>query len=199
MKLSLKTTLFPLALAASPVHAFAHTGIGDTSGFLHGFAHPASGIDHVLAMLAVGLFATALGGRALWLVPAAFVAMLAAGALLGIAGADVPFVETGIAASVIVLGLVVALPVSLPLASAVALTGFFAVFHGFAHGAEMPADAPGLGYGLGFMVATALLHAAGVGIGLGIARFGGAKSRLALRASGSVMALAGAGILAGYL
>src|SRR6188472_3160872 len=94
--------------------AEAHTGIGSTMGFTHGFGHPFSGLDHVLAMVAVGLFAANLGGRALWLVPLSFVAMMAVGGALGISGADMPFVEIGIAASVIVLGLAVAMQWNLP-------------------------------------------------------------------------------------
>jgi urease accessory protein len=110
----------------------------------------------------------------------------------------VPFVEFGIAGSVIVLGLAIALQWSLPTLAAVALAGFFAIFHGYAHGAEMPANASGLGYGLGFMLATALLHGAGIGFGLGIGTIGAGKSRVVLRAGGGVMAFAGVGILAGY-
>lgn len=198
MKAHLKMSLLGLTLAAIPGAAFAHTGIGDPGGLAHGFAHPIGGVDHVLAMVAVGMFAAALGGRALWLVPSTFVLVMAAGGALGIAGIGVPFVEFGIAASVIVLGLAVALQVSVPVIAAMAIVGFFAVFHGHAHGAEMPADASGFNYALGFMLATALLHVAGIGIGLGIGRMGAGKSRIALRAGGGIMAFAGAGILAGY-
>jgi urease accessory protein len=149
-------------------------------------------------MIAVGIFAACLGGRSIWLVPTAFVLMMAAGGALGIMGADVPFVEGGIAASVIVLGLAVALQWHAPTVAAMALVGFFAIFHGYAHGAEMPTDVSGLDYAIGFMMATALLHMLGIGIGLGIGRIG-ARSPIALQAAGGAMALGGVAILTGYL
>ena len=156
------------------------------------------GLDHVLAMVAVGLFASMLGGRALWLVPAAFVAMMGVGGLAGISGVELPFVEIGIAASVIVLGAAVALRVKAPTAIAMGLVSFFAIFHGFAHGAEMPADASGLNYAVGFMLTTALLHAAGIAAGLASTQFA-SRSDLLVRAGGSAMALAGVGILTGLI
>jgi urease accessory protein len=195
MKIALRTGLVILAAVMMPGVAHAHVGVGDTPGFMHGFAHPIGGIDHVLAMIAVGMFAAYLGGRALWLVPATFVLAMAAGGALGIAGMPVPFVELGIAASVIVLGLAIALQWSVPTTAATALVGFFAIFHGHAHGVEMPADASGLAYALGFMLATAILHV----VGLGIALAGHRASRIALQAGGGAMALAGAAILTGYL
>ena len=188
-----------LALSAVPSVALAHTGVGDTHGFMHGFSHPIGGLDHVLAMVAVGMFAAYVGGRALWLVPATFVLMMAVGGALGIAGAPVPFVELGIVASVIVLGLAVALQWHVPTAAAAALVGFFAIFHGHAHGAEIPAGVSGLEYALGFMFATAVLHAIGVGIGFGFSQVGARISRAALQAGGGAMALAGVAILTGYL
>lgn len=194
-----RTALLAMILASVPASAFAHTGLGDAHGFMHGFAHPLGGLDHILAMVAVGMFAASLGGWALWLVPAAFVLAMAMGGILGIYGIAVPFVETGIAASVIVLGLAVAVQLSVAVAAAMALAGFFAIFHGYAHGAEMPVDASGLTYGLGFLLATALLHAAGISIGLGIASVGARTSRIAIRVSGGAMAVAGLGLLAGYL
>lgn len=199
MRLTLKSALLAVAMTAAPATAFAHIGIGDTHGIMHGFSHPISGIDHILAMVAVGMFAAYRGGRALWLVPATFVLMMAAGGALGVAGVPVPFVETGIAASVIVLGLAVAFQWSAPIAAAMGLVGFFAIFHGHAHGAEMPADASGVQYALGFMIATALLHIVGIAVGFGIGRVGSRGSQLALRTSGTIMALAGVGMLAGYL
>jgi urease accessory protein len=198
MKSTFKTALLAFAVAGIPATALAHVGIGDTHGFPHGFAHPVGGLDHILAMIAVGIFAACLGGRSIWLVPTAFVLMMAAGGALGIMGADVPFVEGGIAASVIVLGLAVALQWNVPTVAAMALAGFFAIFHGYAHGAEMPADVSGLGYAIGFMTATALLHILGIGIGLGIGRIG-ARSPIALQAAGGAMALGGVAILTGYL
>jgi len=199
MKTGVKIGLVVMAAFLVPGMAYAHVGVGDTHGLVHGFDHPIGGLDHVLAMVAVGMFAAYLGGRALWLVPSAFVLMMAVGGAFGIAGAPVPFVEIGIAASVIVLGLAVALQWNLPTAAAMALVGFFAIFHGHAHGAEMPADAAGLSYALGFMLATAILHLVGIGTGLAFGRIGATTSRVALQAGGGAMALAGAAILTGYL
>src|SRR5262245_25694561 len=154
------------ALVFLSTAAEAHTGIGISSGFQHGFGHPFSGLDHILAMVAAGLYAAFLGGRALYLVPAAFVAMMAVGGCLGIGGINLPFVEAGIGLSVLVLGAAVALRIGLPTLAAVTLVGSFAVFHGHAHGAEMPVDASGLSYALGFMLATGVLHVIGIGFGL---------------------------------
>jgi urease accessory protein len=184
-------------LAASSGAAFAHPGHGGAAGFSHGFLHPLGGLDHVLAMVAVGLFAAHLGGRALWAVPAAFVAAMALGGTLGMAGVALPFVETGIAVSVIVLGLVVALRVSVPTLAATGLVGFFAVFHGYAHGAEMPADASGASYAAGFLAATALLHGAGIALGIAVARLGELAGRRTVQLAGGAMAAAGVAILVG--
>lgn len=185
--------------ALSVSAAEAHTGAGSTAGFSHGFAHPFSGLDHVLAMVAVGLFAAHLGGRALWLVPCSFIAMMAVGGALGASGVGLPLAEVGIAMSVIVLGGLVAFQASPPTVVAMALVGFFALFHGHSHGAEMPVDASGLSYAGGFMVATAVLHSVGVMLGL---RWGGLSSGVSRRVAqlgGGAMALAGIGILGGYL
>lgn len=192
----------PALLAAAllfPGLAHAHTGIGDAHGFMHGFEHPIGGLDHVLAMVAVGLLAAVLGGRALWAVPAAFVLTMAVGGLVGMSGFELPFVEIGIALSVVALGLAVAFRVHLPTLAAMALVGFFAIFHGFAHGAEAPADASGLGYAAGFLLATALLHGAGLALGLGLGKGGERGGGLVLRAGGGAMALAGVAILAGVI
>jgi urease accessory protein len=178
-----------------PTAAFAHPGGGDAHNFVHGFAHPFGGLDHVLAMITVGLFAYQLGGRALWLVPASFVLAMTAGGALGLAGIPVPFVEVGIAASVLVLGAIVAFGVKAPVAVAMALVAAFAVFHGHAHGAEMPAGGSIAAYAAGFVLATALLHAAGVTLGLLIGRFSEAYGRLGFRLSGGLVALAGGAIL----
>lgn len=187
------------ALLVAATAAHAHPMVGNAAGFAPGFAHPLSGLDHVLVMVAVGLFATRLGGRALWLVPLSFIAMMVLGGVLGMAGVGLPFVEIGIGLSVVVIGLAVAFGFHLPTAVAMALVGLFAVFHGHAHGAEMPETASGLAYGAGFVLATALLHALGIGTGLGLGRTGAAVGPRALRTAGSAMALAGAAILAGYL
>ena len=156
-----------LAIAAMATTAEAHVGApGHVHGFLNGFLHPLTGIDHILAMVAVGAFAVVLGGRALWVLPLTFMTVMLAGGILGMTGFALPAVETGIAASVLVLGTVVALQWKAPLRVATALVGFFAVFHGFAHGAEMPVDASGSSFGAGFLVATALLHAIGMALAL---------------------------------
>ena len=183
------------ALTLVPTAAFAHPGLGDAHGFLQGFAHPLGGLDHILAMVTVGIFAWQLGGRALWLVPASFVLAMAIGGALGMLGVAVPFVELGIAVSVIVLGAVVALGVKTPLAIAMGLVGVFAVFHGHAHGTEMPLDAAGGAFGAGFVLATALLHVAGIALGVAIGRIGDAYGRAAYRLGGFLIALGGVGLL----
>jgi urease accessory protein len=179
--------------------AHAHVGVGDSHGFGHGFWHPLSGIDHILAMVAVGLFAAHLGGRALWLVPLSFVAMMIVGGGIGMSGTALPFVELGIGTSVVVLGVAVATRLDIATALAMALVGFFAIFHGHAHGAEMPEAVSGLEYGAGFIVATAALHATGVFLGLLMGRTSEIYSRCVLQAAGSAMAVAGVAILVGYL
>ena len=146
--------------------ALAHTGHAEGGGFAHGFLHPLAGIDHLLAMVAVGVWAARQGGRAVLALPAAFVVMLAGGAALGMAGVTLPGVEAAIAASVAVLGLLALVNRRVPVAAAMALVGAFAVFHGHAHGAEMPEGAESLRYGLGFVAATALLHTAGIATAL---------------------------------
>jgi len=165
-----------LAVLLLPAAAWAHPGIpGHTHGFVNGLAHPLTGLDHLCAMVAVGLWAAQRGGRALWLMPLAFVSVMAAGGVLGMAAVPMPFVEPAILASVLVLGLLVAASVRLPLAAGAALVGWFALFHGYAHGAEMPRSASGLAYGLGFVAATAGLHFLGIGLGLLAQRLGSAR------------------------
>ena len=184
-----------ILLATSPVQA--HVGVGDTHGFVHGFAHPIGGIDHILAMIAAGLFAAHLGGRALYLVPLSFVTMMGVGGVLGMIGVPLPFVETGIGLSVVVFGIAVACSLDLPAVAAMALVGFFAIFHGHAHGAEMPESVSGLAYGAGFVAATAALHALGIGIGLAIGASGNRYGTRIMRTAGGAMALIGVAILAG--
>ena len=192
--------LLALAIVAlTPTLAFAHTGAADHAGLVHGLMHPAGGIDHVLAMVAVGVFAFVLGGRALWLVPLSFVGMMVAGFTLGIAQVGVPFVELGIALSSVVIGAAAAMGRSMPVALALGLVGVFAVFHGHAHGAEMPGASSGLAYALGFLVATALLHLAGIVAALGVARIVGRYGKMAAQIAGGVFALGGMGVLAGWL
>lgn len=179
--------------------ASAHTGVGDASGIVHGMMHPVSGLDHVLAMVTVGLFAAHLGGRALWLVPASFVAMMSVGGALGFYEITVPFIETGIACSVVVLGAVVALQTSLPLTAAMGLVGIFAIFHGHAHGTEMPINLSALGYGAGFLMTTALLHVAGIGLGLALGRLSRGEALRISQVAGTGIALAGVGLLLGAI
>jgi urease accessory protein len=183
----------------TPSLAFAHTGHGDAAGFVHGLGHPLGGLDHMLAMLAVGVFAFVLGGRALWLVPLSFVAMMLVGFALGVAQLHLPFVELGIALSSIVIGGAAALNRPMPVAAAMTLVGVFAVFHGHAHGAEMPGSAGGLSYAAGFVLATTLLHIAGIVASLGAARLIGQHAKLATRCAAGLFALGGTGVLAGWL
>lgn len=192
-----RLALLSLALTSLPTAAFAHTGVGATNGFAHGFMHPMGGLDHVLAMVAVGLLAARLGGRALWLVPSSFVTMMILGGIAGASGFGLPLVELGISGSVLVLGFVIALGRGLPIALAMALVGFFGIFHGHAHGTEMPVDAQSFPYGAGFVLATMLLHAAGLALGMGADRLAGSWSAKASRVAGATMAAAGAGIMAG--
>jgi urease accessory protein len=182
-------------IAFAPVAASAHVGAGDAHGFVHGFSHPLGGIDHILVMVAVGLFAAHLGGRALWLVPLTFVSVMALAGTAGMAGVNFPFVEIGIGMSVVVLGLAVALQLSVPTLVAMGLVGFFAIFHGHAHGAEIPQGVSGLFYGVGFISATAVLHVMGVGLGLAIGKTGQAYSGRIVQVGGGVIAIAGAAIL----
>ena len=186
-----------VATIALPTIASAHPGHDGTSGFIHGFLHPLGGLDHILAMVAVGLFAARLGGRALWLVPASFVITMAAAGIAGMAGLALPYVEAGIALSILVLGAAIALETTMPVAAAMGLVAFFAVFHGHAHGAEMPETMSGLAYGAGFVAATAALHALGIGLGLVIGRSSEMFGRRVLQVGGSVAALAGAALSGG--
>lgn len=180
--------------AAGP--AFAHTGIGTTHGFAAGFVHPVGGVDHALAMVAVGWLASRLGGWALPLVPAAFLGVMAFGGALALGGIGLPFVEIGIGLSVVAFGAALAWPRDLPAAGIALLVGGFAIFHGHAHGAEMPADASGLAYGAGFLLATALLHALGIAIGIATARVAAGR-RFAPATAGAGCALAGIALLLG--
>lgn len=188
-----------LALCLVPTAAFAHVGVGSTSGFVHGFIHPLSGLDHQLAMTLIGIFAYQLGGRALWFVPLTFVIVMALGSFLSVMGVPVPFVEVGIALSVIVLGAIVAFGVKAPVAVAMGVVGLFAIFHGHAHGSEMPLDASGFEYGIGFMMATALLHAVGIGIGVLIGISSKTLGNNVYRVAGGLASVAGVALLLGYL
>jgi urease accessory protein len=175
--------------------AFAHSGAGAVGGFLGGFFHPLFGPDHIVAMVAVGLWGAFLGAPAIWLLPIVFPMVMAAGGVLGILGVSIPWVETGIALSAIVLGLMVALAARPPLIVAAMLVGVFAIFHGHAHGTELPAAADAVAFSFGFVMATGLLHLAGIAFGL-LARW--PAGRVAVRAAGGVIALSGFAFLGGF-
>ena len=147
-----------------PIIATAHTGVGDATGFAHGFSHPISGLDHILAMVAVGLWASQLGGRATWMIPGAFVTVMLFGGILGLSGIPLPYVEEGILVSVVVLGILIASAFTFPVAISGIIVAFFSLFHGYAHGIEMPSAVGAISYSFGFALATALLHAAGISI-----------------------------------
>jgi len=177
-----------VALVLTPAAALAHEETGQAAGFLAGLAHPVSGMDHVLAMIAVGLWGAVLGPPAIWVLPVAFPMVMALGGLMGLLGIPVPGVEIGIAISAVVLGAMVLAEVRPPIWLAALIVAFFAVFHGHAHGRELPEGTSALLYSFGFVVATGLLHA--VGILLGVAHRWPA-GRKALRAAGAGVALAG--------
>jgi urease accessory protein len=193
------TTLALVALCSTTAPAFAHVGLGQVETFSTGFFHPLSGIDHVLAMVAVGLYAARLGGSALWRVPLAFVGTMIVGGILGYTGVPLPLVETGIGLSVMVMGLAITLGVKLPTVAAMALVGLFALFHGHAHGSEGAELAQLLPYAIGFVIATALLHMAGIALGLGLDQLGKQPSEYLRRAAGVTGVLAGLCLLSGWL
>ena len=175
--------------AVTTAPALAHLDPAEHGSFLAGVTHPLSGADHMLAMIAVGLWAAQIGGKARWAVPAAFVSLMALGFLLALAGIPLPFVEPGILASVIGLGLLVALAVRVPTVIGAAVVGVFALFHGHAHGGEL-GTATALSFGLGFVAATALLHAAGVGLGVLV----GGRNSVVARILGGLTLLGGAAL-----
>jgi len=180
------------AIVFWPAMAFAHTGDGHAGGFLSGLHHPISGLDHVLAMVSVGLWGAQLRAPAVWLLPVTFPIVMAFGGMLGLMGVPLPGVEIGIAVSALILGVAVLTEWRPPLWVAAIIVGIFAIFHGHAHGTELPAGTSGLLYSMGFVVATGLLHAVGIGIGT-IHRW--TWGRVALRVAGCVVAMAGAGFL----
>jgi urease accessory protein len=180
-----------LLLLTAP--AFAHLDPADNGSFLAGFSHPLFGLDHILVMVAVGLWAALIGGRALIVVPAAFVGTMMAGYLLSLTGLEPPFVEPIILASVVALGLLVAAAIRLPVAAGAVLVGLFALFHGFAHGGELGV-ASALPFGIGFAIATGLLHATGIGLGLLLGSgmgIGEIFGKIVTRVLGAIAALTG--------
>ena len=172
----------------APASAFAHIQNGAAAGFLTGFVHPISGLDHVLAMVAVGLWGAQLGAPAIWVLPVAFPLVMAMGGMLGLIGVPVPGIEYGIAASAILLGAAVLFEVGASLVVTALLVGIFAIFHGHAHGTELPPGQNALLYSMGFVIATGCLHALGIGIGAVHRWTWGQKL---LRAAGAVVAVGG--------
>jgi urease accessory protein len=182
------SSLLLLAWLAAPASLLAHQRGGEARGFLSGLSHPVSGADHIVAMIAVGLWGAQLGPPAVWLLPVTFPMVMAFGGTLGLLGVKIPGIEIGIALSAIGLGAAVLFEARPKLGIAAVLVGFFAIFHGHAHGTELPPGANGILYSIGFVIATGLLHATGIGIGL-IHRWPAGKA--ALRVAGAGIALAG--------
>ena len=179
-------TRWSLALAVMAFSGMAQAHPGHVGGYLAGIAHPFTGLDHLLAMLAVGVWAAQLGGRAKWLVPASFIACMAVAASVGLSGIALPMVESGIATSVLLLGLLIAFSIKLPIALSASIVGLFAVFHGYAHGAEMPQLSTPWVYGIGFMLSTAALHGLGLLLGSSLR-----KKAAGLRAIGILIIASG--------
>ncbi len=180
--------LVVLAVVATPSNAWAHIQTGEAGGFVSGFHHPISGWDHVVAMVAVGLWGAQLGAPAMWLLPVAFPMVMAFGGMMGLLGIPLPGVEIGIALSAVVLGLMVLGEKRPPVWIAALIVGIFAIFHGHAHGTELPPGESGLLYSAGFVIATGCLHAVGITIGL-IYRW--TTGRVVIRLAGATVAMAG--------
>lgn len=176
-----------------PVSASAHTLLGGGFGLQAGISHPFSGLDHMLAMVAVGIWAVQTGGRSVWMVPLSFVTVMLLGGLMAYMGVHLPFVEQGIGISVIFLGLLILSAVTLTPALGSALVGVFALFHGYAHGAELPHLSVAMSYTAGFVFATALLHGAGLVAGHWLKQ---GRAQVALRYLGGAIALGGAYLFA---
>lgn len=186
-----------LLLVAASLPAHAHLDPAEHGSFMAGVSHPLLGPDHILAMVAVGLWAALLGGRALLLIPGAFVGTMLAGFALALAGMGLPFVEPVIAASVIVIGLLALVALQVPTVIGMIMVGVFALFHGYAHGGEL-GEAGALGFCAGFALSTALLHAIGVGAGFGLGRIsGGPAGRWMTRIAGGLTAISGLWLVVG--
>ena len=183
-------------LIAFATSASAHESTGLAGGFISGFLHPIFGWDHVAAMVAVGLWGAFLGNPAIWILPIVFPLVMAFGGALGVIGVPVPAVETGIAASAVVLGAMVAFAVRPPIWVAAVIVAAFAIFHGHAHGTELPNAASPLTYSIGFVLSTGLLHLSGIAFGL-LVRWPAGK--IAVQAGGGLIALAGVGFLTGIV
>ncbi len=193
---SAKQLFITALLALFAGSASAHDGGGIVGGFASGFMHPILGWDHVVAMVAVGLWGAFLGNPAIWILPVVFPLVMAFGGALGVMDVPIPAVETGIAASAVVLGAMVAFAARPPIWIAAVIVGAFAIFHGHAHGTELPDAANPLAYSIGFVLATGLLHLGGVAFGL-LVRWPAGK--IAVQAGGGAIALAGVGFLTGIV
>ena len=183
-----------LVLITLPGLVFAHAPEGVGGSFLTGFLHPIMGFDHLVAMVAVGLWGAFLGDRALWILPIVFPTIMAVGAAIGIMGLEIPLVEFVIALSGVVLGALIALRFRAPLAIAMVLVGIFAIFHGYAHGLEMPEQISAMTYGAGFVIGTGLLHLAGIGLGFATRL---PRGELLVRGCGGVISVVGLTYLVG--
>ena len=188
--------LLGILLLAFIEPAWAHQDAGTVGGFMSGFTHPIFGWDHVIAMVAVGIWGAFLGAPAIWVLPVVFPLVMALGGALGIAGVELPGVEIGIALSAVALGMMVAAALRPPLWVAGLIVGIFAIFHGHAHGTELPQAASPLAYSAGFVIATGLLHLSGIGLG-GLVHWPAGK--IAVRAVGGGIAAAGMYFLAGTI
>jgi urease accessory protein len=178
---------FSILIVAEPANAHSESSVA--AGFVTGFSHPIYGLDHLLAMVAVGLWGAVLGRPLVYILPIVFPSIMAGGAILGMSGLELPPVELGIALSVLLLGLLIAAKKSLPIWAATTIVGFFAIFHGFAHGKELPITADPVGYSAGFVLATGLLHLLGIGLGALIKLPG--RYAVIPQALGALIALAG--------
>jgi urease accessory protein len=187
--------IIPVASAFMSTRAIAHSEQGAAIDFWGGFTHPIFGLDHVIAMVAVGLWGAFLGPPAIWLLPVVFPLVMAVAGALGVLGVPLHGVETGIALSAIMLGAMVAGAVKPPIWVAALLVGAFAVFHGYAHGVELPVGADAIAFSMGFVIATGMLHVAGIAFGA-LSRW--PAGRIAVRAAGAVIAVIGLGYLTGF-
>jgi urease accessory protein len=196
--LTYKRRLGVVAIAAvlAAQSSSAHNIAGTAVGFVSGFRHPISGLDHILAMVAVGIWGAQLGRPAIWALPVAFPLVMSIGGVLGVRGVPLPGVEIGVAASALALGVMIALAARPPIWAAAALVGLFAIFHGHAHGTELPHAAQPLAYGAGFVLATGLLHVTGIAIGLMQQWRHGER---VLRLAGVGIAIAGSYLLMGLV
>lgn len=195
-KILMLSILFPVLSVAGSDLALAHSGTGIAGGFISGFTHPLFGWDHVVAMVAVGLWGAFLRAPAIWLLPITFPLIMVVGGVLGILNVPVPAVETGIAASAVVLGLLVAFAVKLPVWIAMVIVAVFGVFHGHAHGTELPEAVNPVSYAIGFVLATGLLHVFGIAFGV-LSKWDFGK--IAVRAGGVCIAAVGGAFLAGWI